>query len=272
MDEVRLLIVEDDQDISSMLKQYFSASGYAVEIATRGSEALEQAQHFLPNLIILDIILPEMDGYEVCRLLRLNQRTAYIPVIFLTQKDERSDKLEGLELGVDDYITKPFDLAELQARVQNVTTRLKREQLTDALSGLPTGQVVEEQLEHLLKQPEGALMDICIEGYDALNASDDEKAHRLMIMLARELNDLMDIYGNLNDFIGCVHENRLIIITLPKNTHAIELELQKRFERLQNELACADLKLSLGVIKTKPGVYQTAAEVLDLAASAHNLP
>jgi DNA-binding response OmpR family regulator len=83
-------------------------------------------------------MLPDIDGYEVCRTLRTNTRTSHIPVIFLTQKDERSDKLQGLELGADDYITKPFDIEELKLRVQGAIRRSERESLTDPRSGLPS--------------------------------------------------------------------------------------------------------------------------------------
>ena len=106
MGKARLLIVEDDHDISNMLKIYFTGLGYDVDAAIRGGEALEKTKHVLPHLIVLDIMLPDIDGYEVCRTLRTNTRTSHIPVIFLTQKDERSDRLQGLELGADDYITK----------------------------------------------------------------------------------------------------------------------------------------------------------------------
>ena len=98
MAKARLLVVEDDIDISNMLKIYFSGLEFDVDVANRGSDALEKTKHVLPHLIVLDIMLPDIDGYEVCRQLRLNTRTSHIPVIFLTQKDERSDKLQGLEV------------------------------------------------------------------------------------------------------------------------------------------------------------------------------
>ena len=93
MGKARLLIVEDDNDISNMLKIYFSSLGYDVDVAPHGSEALEKTRTVLPHLIVLDIMLPDIDGYEVCRKLRQSTRSSHIPVIFLTQKDERSDKL-----------------------------------------------------------------------------------------------------------------------------------------------------------------------------------
>ena len=133
-----------------------------MDIAPRGSDALVKTRQNLPHLIVLDIMLPDIDGYEVCRTLRTNTRTSHIPVIFLTQKDERSDKLQGLELGADDYITKPFDIEELKLRVQNAIARAERESLTDPRSGLPSGRLIEEQLRRIIRIDNWALMDIRI--------------------------------------------------------------------------------------------------------------
>lgn len=125
MSEGRLMIVEDDEDISNMLRIYFQSQNYDVTVADCGEDALEMVRQQLPHIIILDIMLPDMDGYDVCRHLRGNLRTSHIPIIFLTQKDERSDKIHGLELGADDYITKPFSPRELVARVRAVLRRVR---------------------------------------------------------------------------------------------------------------------------------------------------
>src|SRR5512145_1101677 len=162
MGKARLLVVEDDIDIGNMLKIYFSGMDFDVDVAMRGSDALEKTRQALPHLIVLDIMLPDIDGYEVCHNLRTNMRTSHIPVIFLTQKDERSDKLQGLELGADDYITKPFDIEELKLRVQGAIRRSERESLTDPRSGLPAGRLIEEQLRRLLRQQNWAYMDLRI--------------------------------------------------------------------------------------------------------------
>lgn len=114
----RILIVEDNVDIAQILKICFVGIGYDVDIAHRGSEAFELTRQRLPHLVILDIMLPDMDGYAVCKALRTTVRTRHIPIIFLTQKDGRSDKISGLELGADDFITKPFDIEELKLRVK----------------------------------------------------------------------------------------------------------------------------------------------------------
>ncbi len=98
--------------------------------------------------------------------MRTNTRTSHIPVIFLTQKDERSDKLQGLELGADDYITKPFDIEELKLRVQGAIRRSERESLTDPRSGLPAGRLIEEQLRRIIRQEDWALLDLRINHFE----------------------------------------------------------------------------------------------------------
>ncbi|HID62834.1 MAG TPA: response regulator transcription factor, partial [Anaerolineae bacterium] len=119
MKKNKILIVEDDLDTSDMLRVYFEAQGYEVLTAAWGGDALEICQKTLPDLIIQDIRLPDIDGYEICRRLRDNLRTSQIPFIFLTEKRERDDKIAGLKLGAVDYITKPFDVQELRLRVRN---------------------------------------------------------------------------------------------------------------------------------------------------------
>src|SRR5207248_6606994 len=154
MSKGRILVVEDDFDISNMLRIYFTGQGFEVSVAPRGNDALAMTRQSLPHLIVLDIMLPDMDGYAVCKQLRTTTRTSHIPIIFLTQKDERSDKIAGLELGADDYITKPFDIEELKLRVKNAIDRVDREKSMDPRSNLPSSKLIEEQLRDLMRATE----------------------------------------------------------------------------------------------------------------------
>ena len=155
----RILIVEDDFDISNLLRIFFDGEGYDVEVASRGTDALVAARQMHPNLIVLDILLPDMDGYAVCKELRMIPRTRHVPIIFLTRKDDRSDRISGLELGADDYITKPFDIEELKLRVQNAIARAERDNLLDPRTGLPTGIAIEEELKRILYKNNWTLLD-----------------------------------------------------------------------------------------------------------------
>src|SRR5512136_2919236 len=169
MSKGRILVVEDDSDISNMLKIYFSAQGYEVTVSVRGTDALERTRKQLPNVIVLDIMLPDIDGYEVCTRLRRTLRTSHVPIIFLTQKDERSDRIAGLEMGADDYITKPFDIEELRLRVQGAMRRAERESLTNPTTGLPSGKLIEEQLRSLMRRKGWGLLYAGIQNIEAFN-------------------------------------------------------------------------------------------------------
>jgi diguanylate cyclase (GGDEF)-like protein len=230
MGKPRLLIVEDDFDISNMLKIYFSGHNYDVETASRGNDALEKTRQSLPHLIVLDIMLPDIDGFEVCRILRTNTRTSHVPIIFLTQKDERSDKLQGLELGADDYITKPFDIEELKLRVQRAISRAEQQSLTDPRSGLPSGRLIEEQLRRIIRQSGWALMDVRINNFDTFKdvygfvAGDDVLRFTAML-----IGEVIDETGTPNDFIGHSGGDSFIIITAEERAQKIRQALKSRF-------------------------------------------
>src|SRR5574337_1455905 len=167
MNKGRILVVEDDFDISNMLRIYFTGQGYDVQVAPRGGDALLLTRKSLPHLIVLDIMLPDMNGFDVCRELRTTTRTSHIPIIFLTQKDERSDRIAGLELGADDYITKPFDIEELRLRVQGAMRRAERESLTHPTTGLPSGRMIEEQLRGLMRRKDWGMLYVGVNEIDA---------------------------------------------------------------------------------------------------------
>src|SRR5512144_2164069 len=132
-----ILIVEDDLDVADMLNAYFRVQGYEVFTVNFGEDGVRACQTTPPDLAILDIRLPDIDGYEVARRLRENRRTQSIPIIFLTEKRDRADRLQGLEIGADDYIPKPFDVQELRLRVRNCIRRAEQDTLTHPVSGLP---------------------------------------------------------------------------------------------------------------------------------------
>ncbi len=137
MAQKRLLIIEDDVDLHEMLATYFVSLGYVVFQAEEGSEGIALSRARFPNLILLDVMLPDMTGFDVCRALRTTTLTKYIPIMFLTQRDARADKVAGLELGADDYITKPFDIEELRLRVEGSIRRATRDHLHEPRTGLP---------------------------------------------------------------------------------------------------------------------------------------
>jgi len=288
MGKARLLVVEDDNDISNMLKIYFNSLGYDVDVAPRGSEALDKTHTVLPHLIVLDIMLPDIDGYEVCRRLRQSTRTSHIPVIFLTQKDERSDKLQGLELGADDYITKPFDIEELKLRVQGAIRRSEREALTDPRSGLPAGRLIEEQLRSTIRKSGWAYMDIRINFFDQFKevygfvAADDVLRFAAMLM-----SEVVDELGSPSDFIGHAGGDNFVIIGSEDAAEKIRARLKSRFaeevlthynfmDRQQGFIMSANaegqmektplMTFSIGIVTPKQQSFADIREITELAA------
>jgi DNA-binding response OmpR family regulator len=121
-----ILIVEDDIDISRLVQRYLTRAGYTAEVVAAGDQALAAVRDHLPDLVLLDVMLPGLDGLEVCRTLRRAAATRTVPIIMLTARSEESDRIAGLELGADDYVTKPFSPNELVARVSALLRRAQR--------------------------------------------------------------------------------------------------------------------------------------------------
>ncbi len=290
MPKTRLLIVEDDVDIANMLKIYFSGMGFDVELAHRGSDALAKTKHALPQLIVLDIMLPDIDGYEVCRSLRTSTRTSHIPVIFLTQKDERSDRLQGLELGADDYITKPFDIEELKLRVQGAIRRSERESLTDPRSGLPAGRLIEEQLRRIIREKDWALLDMRVNHLEPFKdvygfvAGDDVLRFTAML-----ITEVVDELGTQEDFIGHAGSDNFVVITTRGAGLAIKQRVKERFaaevqthynfmDRLQGFMPASKgngviekvpfMTMSIGIVSPNQQPFADIREITEMAAEA----
>lgn len=136
MSKELVFFVEDEANIQQLVKYNLELNGYAVEIFNDGESLLKQLKTTLPNLLILDLMLPGIDGIEICRQLKQNPKTKNLPVIMLTAKSEELDKVLGLELGADDYITKPFSVRELVARVKALLRRSRNS------SGLPQDVII----------------------------------------------------------------------------------------------------------------------------------
>jgi PleD family two-component response regulator len=289
MNKGRILVVEDDFDISNMLRIYFGGQGYEVQVAPRGNDALTMTRKQLPNLIVLDIMLPDMNGYDVCRELRETTRTSHIPIIFLTQKDERSDKIAGLELGADDYITKPFDIEELKLRVQNSINATNRVAQLNPISNLPMGRLIEDHLRNLMRSNKGwAYIDLKINNFDPFTevyqfvAGDD--VLRFMALL---MNEVVDELGTPEDFLGHPGKDNFVLITHSKTVDDLKQRLIERFDSEvkqhysfidrdrgymlvpdpeQGERQVQLMNLSVGSVSTATHQFSDIREITELAA------
>jgi len=293
MNKGRILVVEDDFDISNMLRIYFGGQGFEVSVAPRGRDALEMTRKGLPNLILLDIMLPDMDGYSVCRELRTTTRTSHVPIIFLTQRDERSDKIEGLTLGADDYITKPFDIEELKLRVQNSIARQERENSLDPRTGLPSGRLIEDQLRRIIREQNWALLDCNLRYFDRFRdvygfIAGDE-ALRFTAML---IGEVIDEVGTSNDFVGHPGGDNFIILTAADRAAALRDRLKARFaEEIvthynfidrdrgytvakdtrtdeEKEIRVPLMRLAVGIVTPEARPFSDIREITELAAEA----
>jgi PleD family two-component response regulator len=235
-------------------------------------------------------MLPDIDGYEVCRNLRTNMRTSHIPVIFLTQKDERSDKLQGLELGADDYITKPFDIEELKLRVQGAIKRSERESLTDPRSGRPAGRLIEDHLRRIIREKGWALIDARVNNFepfkDVYGFVTGDDVLRFTSML---IGEVVDELGSTSDFIGHAGGDNFIVITSDERSVAIKARLKERFDnevqthynfmdRQQGfmQAPAADgttvkvpfMTMSVGIVSPSIQSFSDIREITELAAEA----
>jgi PleD family two-component response regulator len=228
MGKRRILVVEDDPDIGNMLQTYFESQGFEISVAARGQEALSLTRHSLPQLIVLDI----MHGYEICRQLRASSRTAHIPILFLTQRDERRDRIAGLELGADDYITKPFDIEELRLRVLNAMTRAEQESLTDPRTGLPTSRQIQTRLEEILPVKGWSMLNcrlIDFAGYRSVYG--DSAGDDFLRFAADLILQTVDELGSREDFIGYAGGDSYVVVTEEARALPLEAQLKNAFKR-----------------------------------------
>lgn len=228
----KILIVEDDLDVAEMLNAYFRVQGYEVFTVNWGEDGVRAAQTVLPDLVILDIRLPDIDGYEVARRIRSDRRTHEIPIIFLTEKRERIDRLQGFEVGADDYITKPFDVQELRLRVRNALKRMTQGSLTNPVSGLPEGPLVEERLSEVIHKSGWALLHISIDHLDTFReaygfvASDD-----VMRAISLMIHNTMKETGSTEDFLGHLSPTDFAVVVSPASLEPFQERIRSRLEQ-----------------------------------------
>jgi DNA-binding response OmpR family regulator len=277
-EQIRLLVVEDERDTADMLAAYFEAQGFEVMAAAWGQDAVQIAREKKPDLVLLDIRLPDIDGFEVCRQLRSHRRTASIPIIFLTEKRERIDKLAGLDLGAVDYITKPFDIQELRLRVRNVMRRASLITLTDPVTNLPSEEIVSERFTDLLQKRGWAVVCVGVHGLEQFSdvygfVARDDVLRALALMLnntAREVSDSSEA------FVGQLSNSVFVIISEP--SHGAELRdlLSSRLKQavqyfypLKDERRdLAPIRLALGLINEQNGPYADSEALKEVALNA----
>ena len=227
-----VMVVDDDPIIARLLEIELLSAGYEVKLASTGDEALTAAMADRPDLILLDVMLPEMDGFEVARRLRADPRTVSVSIIMLTATGVSASKLEGLSAGADDYIVKPFDTPELLARVKGVLRRAREMRAHSPLTGLPGYIRIEEEIERRIegKDPFAALY-IDLDNFKAYNdAYGFDRGDNVLRMTGALISDVAVETAGHETFVGHVGADDFMVVTTPEKAPALADRLVERFD------------------------------------------
>jgi DNA-binding response OmpR family regulator len=265
----KILIIEDDLDVVEMLNAYLNIQGYEVLTVNWGEDGIKACLNFKPDIVILDIHLPDIDGYQVARRLRSNRRTSSIPIIFLTAKRTRLERLQGLELGADDYISKPFDVQELLLRIRNALHRAEQDTLTNPVSGLPDGRLVDERILETLPKPGWSMLIVSLENLDIFRESygfvaSDDVLRAVSLMIHNSMKEL----GGAEDFLGHLSTTDFVLITEPEHATPLAERVHNRLEqsldyfypikdRDKGETRSKRLLVKVGILQSADGHFSS---------------
>jgi PleD family two-component response regulator len=284
MDGNRILMVEDDVGVGNTLHHYFLKQGYQVTVVTKGQEALDYCNQQLPDLVLLDTTLPDIDGYTVCRELRAATRTSLLPIIFLTEERSLESRVAGLEAGANDYVAKPFDIDELHLRVKAAIRAHQHFSMTDPKTNLPSGRLIEEQLRQLVGADDWTLLYVGVDNVAPFNAEYGFVAGDEVLRFAGSvIQDTVTEFGTLDDFVGRASNEIFLVITRSSRVAIMVDELRERFDagvqlyykaehREQGGVPQADgslaplTSLSIGVVSDKDGPFYDIQEITQAAA------
>lgn len=248
----KILIIDDTELMVQMIADILAGEGYDVVSANNGTDGIRMVMTHKPDLVLLDVIMPGLDGFEVCRLLRQDESNNLMPIIMLTAQGNEDDKLTGLELGADDYITKPFNPRELVSRVKNTLLRIERNRLANPLTGLPGNNEIQAEINYRIANE--ALFSVLYLDVDNFKAYNDAygfaRGDTAIKMIADILADIIPVFGSQSDFIGHIGGDDFVVITSPQNVDIICENIIKEFdERVPELYSSRDRKA--GYISTK---------------------
>ncbi|MEX2202940.1 MAG: response regulator [Actinomycetota bacterium] len=254
-----ILVVDDDADIARFVEVNLRSAGYEVSVATDGEEALERAAALRPDLVLLDVMMPRIDGFEVAQRLRRNPQTANASIIMLTAKALSTDKVLGLTAGADDYIIKPFDPIELLARVKGTLRRAKEMRNLSPLTGLPGNIRIQEEIERGVrdKRPFAVLYS----DLDNFKAYNDQKGFvrgdRLIQATARIIQDAVVEFAGSEGFVGHVGGDDFVAVVPPEVAEDVAKRIVERFDGGIHEFyEQEDLQRGYVEVEDRKGVMQ----------------
>ena len=213
----RILVADDEPTVRQLLELVLTGQGYEVSLATNGAQLVRMAQERVPDLVLIDLMMPQMDGYEAIRQLRNDTRTAHLPMLILTAKSTLDDVVTGFETGADDYITKPFNIPELLARIKGHLRRASQQPVRNPLTGLPGNVLLAEELKYQLSRSDPfAYLYVDLDNFKAFNDTyGPARGDRVIKMLAEVLLEATASHGTGSDFVGHIGGDDFAIITSP---------------------------------------------------------
>src|SRR5438105_13901483 len=227
-----ILVVDDDPDISRFVEVNLRSVGYDVLVASDGEEALTKAEEVRPDLVLLDVMMPRVDGFEVAQRLRRNPRTANTSIIMLTAKAQSSDKVLGLTAGADDYIIKPFDPIELLARVKTTLRRARDNRNLSPLTGLPGNIRIEDEVQRRVEEAQPfALLNCDMDNFKAFNDHYGFlRGDRVIQATARILQDTVEEFCRTEGFVGHVGGDDFVVVVPPETGEPVANRIIERFD------------------------------------------
>lgn len=228
----KIVIIDDDPDLLIVLSIFLEKEGYEVYTAPDGNEGIALCRTIIPDLAIIDLMMPGIDGIQITKSLREDRLTYLIPIIILTAADTQFHKISGLKAGADDFITKPFDFSELHIRMKGILNRSFHSKASNPLTGLPGNMVIgTEILKRLNKNQKFAVCYIdlsCFKYYNDYYGF--EKGDEVIKFLAKILLETIEKYGNSNDFLGHIGGDDFILITHTEKIDKICTEIISKFD------------------------------------------
>jgi diguanylate cyclase (GGDEF)-like protein len=232
----KILVVDDDVDIAGFVEMSLQVEGYDVMVAHDGLGALRAVRSYVPDLVILDVMMPDIDGVEVTRRLRADPVNSALPIIMLTAKGQTPEKVIGLQAGADDYLVKPFETMELIARVQNTLRRNREFREVSPLSGLPGNHRILREVSDRLKAGRPFAVCYCdIDGFKAVNdAYGFARGDEFIVTLAQKL--LEAVSSRTAAFVGHVGGDDFVVICDPEDVRPLTEEAVIEFEKASDAL------------------------------------
>lgn len=228
-----LLLVEDDIDLQRVLAQYLELSGFTVHTANHGKHGLDVFRATHTDLCILDVMMPVMDGYEVCRKMREDFKMNQIPIIMLSAKGDCVARVEGLDGGANDYLVKPYANEELLLRVKNVLEWNIKQKEANPLTGLPGNTAIERELKVRINRKEQyAFLYIDIDNFKAFNDYFGyQKGDEIISYLAGILTKTVEKLGTKDDFVGHIGGDDFVLITHPSRGQFVAKHIIDEFDK-----------------------------------------